>query len=412
MQAPLAIPTVAAGLQIVRCAAPRGDRAGGSHVSGRRDHRRRRRRRRPGGGARAGHGRPRGDGAGAARADRLGDHLAQQRGDPRRHLLSAGQPARDAVRARQGAALRASAPRTACRTRAAASCWWRRSESQLPKLAAIRETAEPRTASPTWSRSAAMRRARWSRSSPASRRCSRPRPASSTATASCWRWRATSRPTAARWCCAARSSASSATPAGLFRLTTGGDNPGAITCQQPRHLGRPARLQAGAHAGLRRRLHAARDLLRQGPVLRALGPLAVQAPHLSDARRRLARAARHGRHRRALQVRPRHRVDPRHRLRLRAGEARASSSTSSAATIRASRSSACTPTTRASAPSSTARASRCPTSPSTAPTTHGQDGPRRALRHREPGADGVARDRRGGGGDAAAASLEAKAAHS
>ena len=106
----------------------------------------------------------------------------------------------------------------------------------------------PRTASPIWSRSAATPPARWSRRSPALRPCSRPRPASSTATASCWRWRATSRPTAARWCCAARSSASSATPAGLFRLTTGGDNPGAITCQQPRHLGRPARLQAGAHA--------------------------------------------------------------------------------------------------------------------------------------------------------------------
>ena len=73
----------------------------------------------------------------------------------------------------------------------------------------------------------------------------------------------------------------------------------------------PARLQAGAHARLRRQLSAARDLLRQGPVLRALGPLAVQAPHLSDARRRLARPARHGRHRRALQVRARHRVDPR-----------------------------------------------------------------------------------------------------
>ncbi len=65
-----------------------------------------------------------------------------------------------------------------------------------------------------------------------------------------------------------------------------------------------------------------RDLLRQGPVLRALGPLAVHAPHLSDARRRLARAARHGRHRRALQVRPEPRMDPRDRLRLRAGEAR------------------------------------------------------------------------------------------
>ncbi len=86
-------------------------------------------------------------------------------------------------------------------------------------------------------------------------------------------------------------------------------------------LRRAARLQAGADAELRRQLRAARDLLRQGPVLRAVGPLALQAPHLSDAGRRLARPARHRRRRRALQVRPRHRLDPRHRLRLRAGEA-------------------------------------------------------------------------------------------
>ena len=37
------------------------------------------------------------------------------------------------------------------------------------------------------------------------------------------------------------------------------------------------------------------------------------------------------------------------------------------------------------------------------PATHGVAGPRRPLRHREPGADGLARHRRGGGGDAAAA---------
>ena len=159
------------------------------------------------------HGRPRGHGAGAARPDRLGDLLAQQRGDPRRHLLSAGQPARHAVRARQGAAVRllrreqraARALRQAAGGHAArASC-----PSSPPSRRRPR-----RTASPTWSRSAATRHARWSRSSPALAPCSRRRPASSTATATCWRSKGTSRATAARWCCAARSSASSARPMG------------------------------------------------------------------------------------------------------------------------------------------------------------------------------------------------------
>ena len=44
---------------------------------------------------------------------------------------------------------------------------------------------------------AAMRRARWNRRSIAPRRCCRPRPASSTATPSCWRCRATSKTAAA-----------------------------------------------------------------------------------------------------------------------------------------------------------------------------------------------------------------------
>ena len=111
------------------------------------------------------------------------------------------------------------------------------------------------------------------------------------------------------------------TGAGLYRLATGGEAPGAITCRNLVVSRGAARHQARPHAELRRRLHPARDLLRQGPVLCPLRPLAVPAPHLSDTRRRLARAARHCRHRRALQVRPRHRVDRGHRLRLRAREA-------------------------------------------------------------------------------------------
>ena len=42
------------------------------------------------------------------------------------------------------------------------------------------------------------------------------------------------------------------------------------------------------------------------------------------------------------------------------------------------------------------------------PATHGV-GPRRPLRHREPGADGVAGHRRGGGGDAGVAKLNLRA---
>ena len=154
---------------------------------------------------------------------------------------------------------------------------------------------------------------------------------------------------------------------------------------QPGAVGGTACFEAGGHAELRDGLPAARDLLRQGTILRALRPLAVPAPHLPDAGRRLAWPACHGRYRRALQVRPRHRVDPRPRLQLRAGEARRSSSSSSAATIRGWRSSACTPTTRASGPSCTARARPCPTSPSTAPTSTGRRGSSRCTASRARG---------------------------
>ena len=79
------------------------------------------------------------------------------------------------------------------------------------------------------------------------------------------------------------------------------------------HKSRPvrgtARLQARRNARLRRHVPAAGDLLRQGPVLRAFRVLALQAAYLSAPGRRLARPARNGRHRRALQVRPRHRMD-------------------------------------------------------------------------------------------------------
>ena len=219
-----------------------------------------------------------------------------------------------------------------------------------------------------------MRPAHWSRSSPAWRRCCRPRPASSTATATCWRWKGNIEAhggSVVLRCPVERIERDGARPVPPRHRRR---EPRRHHLQQPRAVARACMPPSWRHAGLRGRLSAARDLLRQGPILRALGPLAVQAPHLPDAGRRLARPARHRRHRRALQVWPRHRMDPRHRLQLRAREARTSSWISSAAIIRGSRSSACTPTTRASAPSCTAKASRCPTSPSTAPTQHGQDG--------------------------------------
>ena len=154
--------------------------------------------------------------------------------------------------------------------------------------------------------------------------------------------------------------------AGPFRLTTGGDSAGRHHLREPRH-------SAGLHASKLARtldygdaLPPARDLLRQGPVLRALRPLAVQAPHLPAARRRLARPARHRRHRRALQVRPRHRVDGGHRLQLPAREARQVPRFHPQLLSGPRREPPARRLHRASAPSSTAKASRCPTSPSTA----------------------------------------------
>ena len=82
-------------------------------------------------------------------------------------------------------------------------------DSQLPKLAAIKATAERNgvtdleplggNAATRAGAGAGLRR----------RRCCRRRPASSTATATCWRWRATSKAAAAASCCAVRWSASS-----------------------------------------------------------------------------------------------------------------------------------------------------------------------------------------------------------
>ena len=145
--------------------------------------------------------------------------------------------------------------------------------------------------------------------------------------------------------------------------------------QAPRDLGRAARLQArAARSPTADGYRPPETYYAKGQYYALSGRSPFKRHIYPHARRRLARPARHRRHRRALQVRPRHRLDPRHRLRLRAREARASSSTSSAAIIRASRWSACTPTTRASAPSSTAKASRCPTSPSTGPRSTGRTG--------------------------------------
>ena len=275
-------------------------------------------------------------GARAARADRLGNQLAQQRGDPRRHLLSAGQPARDAVRARQGAALPLLRGATACRTPRCGKLLVATHESQLPKLAAIKETAakngvtdlEPiggnaaRDLEPELSCVAAL-------ISPstgiidshglmlaleghieATRRLGR----------------------AALPGRAHRAHAARPLPADHRRRQRRAPSPAATSCC--RRACMPSKLAATLDFGDGYRPPA--DLLRQGPVLRALRPLAVQAPHLSAAGRRLARPACHRRHRRALQVRPRHRMDRRHRLQLRAGEAGRSSWTSSAATIRAS----------------------------------------------------------------------------
>ena len=160
---------------------------------------------------------------------------------------------------------------------------------------------------------------------------------------------------------------------GLFRLTTGGDNPGAITCKNLVN-------SAGLHASKLARTLAYGDSYRppetyyakgqyyalsgRSPFKRHIYPCPTAPGSACTPPSTSAGAASSA---------PTSSGPP---ASTTASSPRSSRSSwiSSAATIRASRWSACTPTTRASAPSSTAKASPSPTSPSTGPAQHGQAG--------------------------------------
>ena len=138
---------------------------------------------RPRDGAPAGAGRPRGDDPRGRRHDRHRDQLAQQRGDPRRDLLP------DRARSRRAAASPASTgftptvPSTACRIARCGKLIVATSEAQNATLEQIRAKAAANGVDDLeWLEPDAGRCAR-ARGVLHRRRCCRPRPASSTATA-------------------------------------------------------------------------------------------------------------------------------------------------------------------------------------------------------------------------------------
>ena len=145
---------------------------------------RRRRRRRGGPRLRAppGHGRARGDRAGAGGRHRHRDQLAQQRGDPRRHLLRRRQPEGAALHRRQAVPLpllrrarRGARPlRQADRRHRRGASW--------PTLATIRANAAGLGHAGPGALDGRAGDARWSRRCAAPAPCGRPPPASSTAT--------------------------------------------------------------------------------------------------------------------------------------------------------------------------------------------------------------------------------------
>ena len=161
--------------------------------------------------------------------------------------------------------------------------------------------------------------------------------------------------------------------AGLFRLTTGGANPGAVTC---RHLV----ISAGLHASKLARTLAFGDGYRPPETYYAKGQyyaLSGRSPfkrHIYP----LPDGGWLGLHA-TVDIGGRCKFGPDIAWipDIDYGfepEKLGNSSTSSAAIIRASRSSACTPITRASAPSSIAKASRCLISPSMGSASTGRTG--------------------------------------
>ena len=193
----------------------------------------------------------------------------------------------------------------------------------------------------------------------------RPPPASSTATPTCWRCRATPRPAARCSPSTARSSRAASTDGGI-ELEVGGAEPMKLRCRLVVN-------SAGLHAPtLARKIdgHAIRPradrVLRQRKLFHLGRPLALLAPDLSRPGAGRARRAHHRRSRRPGEVRPRRRMDPTASTTRSIRTAPTSSMPPCANTGRPSRTARCSRAMPASGPRSCRRARRRRTSPSRA----------------------------------------------
>ena len=265
--------------------------------------------------------RARGAGARAPRPHRHGDELAQLRGDPRRPLLSAGQPARQAVRRRQGAALRllrGERRRPPALRQAAGRA---RRTDEIAKLEAIAATAAANGVDDLRA-CRARRRARSSRSSPASPPICRRRPASSTAAGLmlALEGHLTTLGGQVVLNTAVTRLAAPAGEAGDFtiEIASGGESEHAhraATSCSPRASAATA---LGRMLAYPRGYRVPETYPAQGPLLRARRPRAVPPPRLSHAAGRLARRAPDLDVAGRAKLRPRHRMDAtRVELRLR-----------------------------------------------------------------------------------------------
>ena len=206
-----------------------------------------------------------------------------------------------------------------------------------------------------------MRRARWSRRSIASRRCSRPRPASSTATASCWRCEGELEDRGGM--IAFNTPIERLTPSAQgWEVRFGGAEPGTLTVDAVvNSAGLGAQALARATEGYPRSARAA-PRARQGQLFRLRRQAGVLASDLSGAGRRRARHACDARPGRPHALRPRRRMDRDARATRSIRSARTRSTRACAPISRRCRTIRWCRTIAASARSSPARASRPPIS--------------------------------------------------
>ena len=232
-------------------------------------------------------------------------------------------------------------------------------EAQVAKLEAIRARGARPTACADLRAAGRGRGAgRWSRSSPARRRCWSPTTGIIDSHALMLAYRAMPRTPAPCWRSTARSSGRAVTGDGI-ELEVGGAEPMQLRCRAawstaPACMRRP---RAARIAGLRPAACPARYYC-QGQLLHPRRPLAVLAADLSGARAGRARRARDGRPRRPGPVRAGRRVGRQHRLRRRSGARRRVLRRGPHATGRACRTAHCCRAMPASGPRSAARRAR------------------------------------------------------